>query len=75
MSSYNIPLDEMYFTLTQVENMKNNSENDYSSEFNASNMKLLLEEAGKLGESSDSKHEEQKEEAPKKKGLFGRKKK
>ena len=48
MSSYNIPLDEMYFTLTQVENMKNNSENDYSSEFNASNMKLLLEEAGKF---------------------------
>ena len=34
-----------------------------------------LEEAGKLGESSDSKPEEQKEEAPKKKGLFGRKKK
>ena len=34
-----------------------------------------LEEAGKLGESSDSKPEEQKDEAPKKKGLFGRKKK
>ena len=34
-----------------------------------------LEEAGKLGESSDSKPEEQNEEAPKKKGLFGRKKK
>ena len=48
MSNYNIPLDEMYFTLTQVENMKNNSENDYSSEFNASNMRLLLEEAGKF---------------------------
>ena len=35
-----------------------------------------LEEAGKLGESSsDSKPVEEKEEAPKKKGLFGRKKK
>ena len=35
-----------------------------------------LEEAGKLDESSsDSKPAEEKEEAPKKKGLFGRKKK
>ena len=35
-----------------------------------------LEEAGKLGESSsDSKPGEEKEEPPKKKGLFGRKKK
>ena len=35
-----------------------------------------LEEAGKLDESSsDSKPTEEKEEAPKKKGLFGRKKK
>ena len=33
------------------------------------------EEAGKLNESSDSKPVEEKEEAPKKKGLFGRKKK
>ena len=67
--NYVSPVKDTKFVLENLLNNPSAIENDL--------MNSILEEAGKLGDSasSDSKPEVKEKEAPKKKGLFGRKKK
>ena len=60
----------------EVVDSQENRSGDVEPESEMSEWERRLEEAGKLGESDSSESKsEAKEEAPKKKGLFGRKKK
>ncbi len=48
MDNYNVPLEDMYFTLTRIADIDNFSKISNNSDISSENIKLLIEEAGKF---------------------------
>ena len=48
MSTYNAPLEDMFFALTEIANIDNLSKISGNTDISSDNVKLLIEEASKI---------------------------